>query len=242
MRPRVLKIMLAIAIALPMVLLVVPADPAQALGPGDLVMLVNNIRTGVHVAPLATDPTLTAVAQAWANNMAATGVLAHNPNLATQAPSGWTKIGENIGDGFSVTAVFNALVNSIPHYDNMVDPSFNRTGVGVATSASGQVWITEDFGTYPPPPLPVIVFPTTGTVIFPSAQPFSWQQVTGASIYCLTVGTTEGGLDLFYSGTLSATQLSVTVPALPAGQILWVRVYSFIGGTWTWADATFSVA
>lgn len=244
MGPKLFKIAVALfVVAMPITTLASPtlASPAPALGPSDLVTMVNNLRSNVGVAPLATDPTLTSVAQTWANSMASADVLSHNPNLATQAPSGWTAIGENIADGFSLTAVYNALVASQPHYANMVNPSFNRTGVGVATDSSGQVWVAEDLGDYPPPPTPTIVFPTTGTKMFPSAQSFSWQQVPGASYYCVTVGTTEGTYDLFNSGLLGASQLSATVPALPGSETLWARVYSFVQGVWTWSDASFSV-
>jgi Cysteine-rich secretory protein family len=244
MGPRMLKIAVALfVVAMPIAALVSPAQAqakAQTLGPSDFVTMVNNLRSSVGVAPMATDPTLTSVAQQWANNMASTDVLSHNPNLSTQAPSGWTQIGENIADGFSLTAIYNALEASQPHYVNMVNPAFNRTGVGVATDSSGQVWVAEDFGDYPPPPTPVMVFPTTGTTIFPSAQSFSWQQVPGASYYCVTVGSTQGGLDLLNSGLLPAGQLSVSVPALPGG-LLWARVYSFVQGVWTWSDASFTV-
>jgi hypothetical protein len=240
MGPKLLKIVVAItAFCLPLLAFV---TPAQADLPSDLVTLVNNLRVGVSAAPLATDPTLTSAAQQWANHMASTGVLAHNPNLATQAPSGWTKIGENIGDGFSLTGVFNALVASPDHYANMVDRTFNRTGVGVATDSRGQVWVAEELAAYPPPPVPSIVFPTSGTVIFPSPQPFSWRQVAGGLYYGLTVGTSQGGLDLVNSGLLPASQLSYTVPALPGGQQLWARVYTYVQATWTWSDVKFSVA
>ena len=78
--------------------------------------------------------------------------------------------------------------------------------------------------------------------MFPSAQPFSWSQVAGAQYYCLTVGTSQGGVDLVNSGLLPASQLSYTVPGTP-------RQHPHCGpgstptcrATWTWADVKFSV-
>jgi hypothetical protein len=242
MGSRVLKLGMALAsLALPILVIAAPAMATPAPGPSDVVTWVNNLRGSVSVAPLATDATLTNVAQQWANHMATTGVLAHNPNLSTQAPSGWTKMGENIGDGYSLTAVYNALVASPDHYANMVDPAYNRTGVGVANDSKGQVWVAEDFGNYPPPPPANFVFPTSGTVMFPSPQPFSWSQVPGGQYYCVTVGTTQGGVDLVNSGLLNASQLSYTMPALPGSEPLWTRIYTYVQGTWTWADVSFSV-
>jgi hypothetical protein len=202
-------------------------------------MSVNKFRAGTGVAILAVDPGLASVAQQWANHMAATGALAHNPNLATQAPQGWTKMGENIGSGYSVTAVYNSLASG-PYAANMVDPAYNRTGVGVATDAKGQVWLAEDFGAYPPPVPAALTFPTPGTVIFPAAQAFTWAQAPGAVYYCLTVGTTKGGVDLLNTGLLDATHLSASVAALPGGA-LWARIYTYTQGAWIYTDTPFSV-
>ncbi len=259
MGPKVRKLVVALATFSVPLAVAAAATPAAAAGatryrgtpavataaavdaPTNLVALVNQLRTSVGAAPLATDPTLTNVAQQWANHMAGTGVLFHNPNLATQAPSAWTKIGENIGDGFSFTAIYNALVASPDHYANMVDPAYNRTGAGWRPTARARSGWSEDFGAYPPPPAPTFVFPTSGTIMFPSPQPFSWSQVAGAQYYCVTVGTTRGGVDLVNSGLLPATQLSYTVPGLPGSTPMWARVYSYVQGTWTFADANFSV-
>jgi hypothetical protein len=238
MGPKLLKLVVAIATLTVPVLAF--AAPAHADAPSTMVGLVNTLRGTLGVAPLAIDPTLTSVAQTWANQMASTGVLAHNPNLATQAPTGWSKIAENTGDGYSVTAVYNVLL-LMSARSNMVDPTFNRTGVGVATDSKGQVWVDEDFGDYPPPQPATFVFPTTGTVMFPSAQSFSWNQVPGAVYYCVTVGTTQGGADLVNSGQLPGSQLSYTVPALPGGETLWARIYAYDQGAWTWTDSSFTV-
>src|SRR5207248_3124396 len=66
---------------------------------GQFLALLNQLRSSVHVAPLDVDPRLVAVAQGWSDHMAADGTLAHNPNLARQAPPGWTVLGENVGVG-----------------------------------------------------------------------------------------------------------------------------------------------
>jgi hypothetical protein len=103
--------------------------------------------------------------------MAGAGALSHNPSLASQVAGGWTKLGENVGEGGGITAIFNALVNSPPHLANMLDPSYNLTGIGVAVGNGGSLWITEDFegrpGVSSPPPAPV-----------PAPMP-SWPVATG---------------------------------------------------------------
>jgi len=193
------------------------ATPAGADNAGDLLTRVNGLRAGVGVAPLAADTTLTAIAQQWATHMASTGALAHNPSLATQAPGGWTKMGENIGQGYSIDAVYNALVASPDHYANMTDTSYNRSGVGVAVDSKGQVWMVQDFGAYPPPAGAKFVMPTNGSVIFSSPQPFSWNMAPGATYYGLTIGSAKGGYEFLSTGPISPNTLNYTVTALPSG-------------------------
>ncbi|MGH9126641.1 MAG: CAP domain-containing protein [Acidimicrobiales bacterium] len=241
-----LKLIIAIfVVVMPVAVAVSPATAAPAVphdDSGTFFGLVNGLRASAGAAALTADPVLTSVAQAWASNMASSGVLSHNPNLSTQAPSGWTVIGENIGDGFSLQATYNALVGSPDHYANMVNKSFNRTGVGVATDSNGQVWVAQDFGDYPPPPPSTFTFPTTGNKLLQMAQSFTWQQAPGAVYYCMTVGSTQGGVDYVNSGLLQANQLSYSVPILPAGMTLWARIYTYSGGAWNWTDASFTVS
>jgi len=238
MGPKFVK--LAVATTLFVLPVLASAAPARADATGDVLSMVNTLRAGANVAPLAADAGLTSVAQQWATNMASTGLLAHNPNLATQAPTGWTKIGENIGDGSNVFAIYSMLALTSPGRVNMIDASYNRTGIGVATDSRGHVWMAEEFADYPPPPAPTLVFPTNGSVIFPSAQSFSWSQTPGAMFYCLTVGTTPGGTDLTNSGLLTSSHLSYSVAALPGSEALWARIYSYGQGLWTWSDVKFS--
>ncbi|MDQ1426815.1 MAG: hypothetical protein QOK39_291 [Acidimicrobiaceae bacterium] len=240
MGPKLARLALAVVMGSTMLAasITLMAAPAAADPATDVVAMVNGLRT--NVPPLAVDPGLTAVAQQWAAHMATTGSLVHNPSLSTQAPTGWTKMGENIGSGYSLTAVFNALEASPDHYANMVDPAYNRTGVGVATDSNGQVWLAEDFGAYPPPSPADMTFPTNGTLIFPSAQSFTWGHAPDGVYYCITVGTTKGGVDLVNSGLLQGSQLSYPVPALPGGQ-LWARIYTYVPGLWMYTDVSFSV-
>ncbi|MGC4128682.1 MAG: GEVED domain-containing protein [Bergeyella sp.] len=50
-----------------------------------------------------------------------------------------------------------------------------------------------------------ITFPTAGSVIYAATQRFTWNAVTGASGYKVTVGTTSGGTDV-YNETVTAIQ------------------------------------
>lgn len=249
MRRRILNLIVAfMALVVPFI---VSVSPARADPQNDFLVMVNNLRASLGRAALSPNASLNATAQQWTQQMASSGSLAHNPNLATQAPAGWTKIGENVGYGGSVTAVYNALVASSGHYANMADPAFNLTGVGVATDGSGTVWITEDFeaGLAPaptPPPTPIsspatFIRPTNGATNVDTSVPFSWTAGTGAGGYYLTVGATKGGAELANSGVLPVSQTSYHVPVLPGGRMLWGRIYTFLDGNWnSFRDISFT--
>src|SRR5260370_15177008 len=146
------------------------ASPARADGvdSGDeaqFVGLINQVRASVGAPPLSVDSRPTSIARSWSANMVTTG-LHHNPNFASQAPAGWTMLGENVGYGPSVSQLETAFQNSPHHYANMVEPAYTTIGVGVVI-AGGTLWVTEDFmaarAARPPPPLPAAPTPRRTT-------------------------------------------------------------------------------
>ena len=92
---------------------------------------------------------LDAVAQAWANKLAAAGVLSHNPAIRTQVTD-WTVLGENVGMAGDVPTVQNAFMHSPEHKANILDPRYTQMGVGSATSIYPScgcpvLWVVVDF-------------------------------------------------------------------------------------------------
>ena len=155
---RLLQFVIALSVvAFP---LATAVTPARADNASSLLAMVNSLRAAHGVGPLYTDGTLTRVAQGWSAHMAAAAALSHNPAVGSQVGGGWTKLGENVGGGGSVAIVFNAFVNSPFHFGNMIDPTYNLTGIGVTTGANGFLWITEDFEAKPGA-TPVTAPPTT---------------------------------------------------------------------------------
>ena len=74
-----------------------------------------------------------------------------------------------------------------------------------------------------------IVSPAPGVTLSGNSATFSWGAVSGASQYQLTVGSTQGGSDIF-SG--SATNTSQTVDFLPCnGGTIYVQLSAVIGGS-----------
>jgi hypothetical protein len=124
------------------------AAPASADDAGDeaaFLARLNDLRTSQGLPALAPNSALTGVARAWAGSMAAAGTISHNPSLASQGPSNWARLGENVGMGMDVPSVHNAFVNSPAHYRNMVDAGFDSVGIGVVRNGSGALFVTVNF-------------------------------------------------------------------------------------------------
>src|SRR3546814_6816876 len=101
--------------------------------------------------------------------MVQAGDISHNPNLASQVPGAWTKLGENVGVGNDVGGLMQAFITSPTHYQNLVDPDWTHVAVGVPL-ANGRIWTTHNFMTLesaPPPPPP----PANTTTLLQSNHP-----------------------------------------------------------------------
>ena len=105
-----------------------------------VVEIINSYRKEGGLEPLVLDDTLSTVACARAEELAWSGRFSHyRPNgkffSSILRDAGITKgsAGENIGRGYaSAEDVCEAWKNSETHYENIMNPSFTRIGVGVA--------------------------------------------------------------------------------------------------------------
>lgn len=125
------------------------ASSALASPAGDLATATNTARVSAGLPALTENAQLDAVAQAWANKLAAAGVLSHNPAVRTQVTN-WTVLGENVGMAGDVPTVQNAFMHSPEHKANILDPRYTQMGVGSATSIYPScgcpvLWVVVDF-------------------------------------------------------------------------------------------------
>ncbi len=113
----------------------------------------------------STDPRVAAVAQGWANHLAATGQPAHNPHLWSQldAAVGQTdEVAENVGwCSCSDVGVVIAGWHASPTHAANLAKTWDVQGLATATAADGTLWVVEDFANLAPPPAPTYTFPTT---------------------------------------------------------------------------------
>jgi uncharacterized protein YkwD len=108
---------------------------------------INATRNDAKLTQLLGSPHAMDKAQAWAEHLAQTGSLAHS-NLTDGMPEGWTKLGENVGRGSSIDAVYDGFLRSPAHRANLVDPDYNWVGTGTAVAADGTVYVVEVFARY----------------------------------------------------------------------------------------------
>jgi uncharacterized protein YkwD len=106
--------------------------------------LLNATRADHGRAALALQDDLNAKAQSWAEHLASQGRLAHS-TLTDGAPTGWSRLGENVGVGASADSVHTALLRSATHRRTMLDAGYTHVGVGAARSGDGRVWIAQVF-------------------------------------------------------------------------------------------------
>lgn len=106
--------------------------------------LINGLRGDVGVGALAANGPLDSYARNWAQTMGSTGNFEHSDISVLLGP--WSRVGENIAYGYSVQSMFNGLVASQGHYDNMVNGDYTHFGVGVWVDGDGRIWTAHVFG------------------------------------------------------------------------------------------------
>ena len=136
---------------------------------------LNSQRAAGGLGPLALNGSMTAAADGWALSMATGSFLAHADDIISGTPSGWTKVGENVGRGQSVTSLTSAFMNSPGHRANIMDASYTHIGIAVYTHpGDGRIYTTHRFaalpGTAPVAAVPVQPTPVPATPV-PTAAP-----------------------------------------------------------------------
>lgn len=144
-RHRFVIALLLAAIALPGNVANAAYEPAAA--EADFVGMINHYREAEGLQPLLVDPELTEQARSWAEAMAARQTLGHAPDLSIGISSPWLVLGENVGvhGVVDLERLFIAFVESPGHLANLVDPRFDKVGVGVAYDDEGAIWTTHRF-------------------------------------------------------------------------------------------------
>jgi uncharacterized protein YkwD len=117
--------------------------------------LVNAVRLRSHLPLLTWDGKIAGTARKHSEDMARKGYFSH-ANLQGLSPFdrmerdgiSYRAAAENIAYGqFNAIFAHEAWMNSLGHRQNVLSPNFQRLGVGVAFSSSGQPYYTQNFYT-----------------------------------------------------------------------------------------------
>jgi hypothetical protein len=127
---------------------VLGVQSASASDPDTIGSLVNEARAANGQPGLLRNAAMDAVALKWAQQMAASNSMVHNPDYSAQMPAGWTRAGENIAMGQPTPgAMHTAWMNSPGHRANILG---DFTDIGIAfITVNGVTWGVQDFGKYP---------------------------------------------------------------------------------------------
>lgn len=113
---------------------------------------LNRVRIERGLPALQLDARLSGVAATHARDMACNNFFAH---LSRDGRSPFDRMrdggirfrfaGENIAMAPTAMSAIDALYNSIPHRENMLDPQYHRVGIAVSKRADGELFFVEDF-------------------------------------------------------------------------------------------------
>jgi uncharacterized protein YkwD len=108
------------------------------------VVCLLNVQRGHHgLPPLRGNHQLDDSAQGWTNTMVHDRAFSHGSDFGARISAvgfRWSRIGENIADGFRTPAgVVAAWMRSTGHCENILDPQFREAGAGfdIGTAESG---------------------------------------------------------------------------------------------------------
>lgn len=118
------------------------ADSASEAG---FLAEINATRATQGLGPLTVDSGLRAHARNHTQDMMDSGGIYHSSSdeLTAAAGSGWTKLGENVGRGGSVSSLHAAFLDSAGHRANILG-DYNRVGIGTGTTG-GVLYVTVVF-------------------------------------------------------------------------------------------------
>lgn len=126
------------------------ADPTAAL-----LRMVNQARESERSPALLRDATLDAIAERHAQAMRQLRRIAHDAgdgdprSRVESANLGILATGENVAHALDVTRAHRALWASPSHRENLLQPRFDRIGIGIAVDPDGSIWVCEVFADFP---------------------------------------------------------------------------------------------
>lgn len=136
------------------------APGEEAGGEGDsasaLTRMMMMARRSESLPGLVRDMALDRVAKKHAERMMRAKQIGHDvgdgdpKERLERAGISLSQVGENVAHAANVVLAHRALWSSPSHRDNLLQPRFDRVGVGVTADSDGSVWVTQIFATTSP--------------------------------------------------------------------------------------------
>jgi endoglucanase len=172
-------------------------------------------------------------------------------NINTLAPFAWNPAANaqayqvTIGSkqGGADLANSGVLASTVTNYREPALPTGKTLWARVAAEVGGS-WSDYQDVSFTAAANPVtFTNPTQGQTGVSTPATFTWSTSSAATGYQLWIGVSRGSGSLLKSGVLSASTSSYQMPALPAGQTLYARIYTGVASGWgNYQDVTFTTA
>ena len=119
--------------------------------------LINRERARSGLSALTWNPDLAGLARDYSQTMAREGFFDHIDGQGNSVVErakharirGWQKIGENLFEceptSELASLAMRGWMHSPTHRDNILDPEWRATGIGIAYAANGDIYVTEVF-------------------------------------------------------------------------------------------------
>lgn len=129
----------------------VPGVPADAADEVRLLEMVNIDRIRRALDPLEAEPEASEVARRHSTEMLGASRIYHDSPVngtVEKRLAGvsffFSKVGENVAEGFDLHLIHSALMDSPNHRRNILDPDYTHAGIGIA-ELGGTIFVTEVF-------------------------------------------------------------------------------------------------
>ena len=136
-----------------------PGEPSEPITSGDLhealLAMINRARESEGSPALARETALDSIAQRHAELMLKAKRVAHDvgdglPTARVEATGlAVLAAGENVAHALDLTRAHRALWASPAHRENLLQPRFDRVGIGVVRDPDGSIWVCEVFADFP---------------------------------------------------------------------------------------------
>ena len=162
-----------------------------------------------------------------------------SPTFTWTSVTGATDYSVWIGSALG-TADLGNVVQATTSYTATLPVTGNTIYVRLWTLLGG-VWQAIDYTYKEAALVATMTSPTPGSTLPGASVAFTWAAATGATSYSLWIGSTAGAVDLG-NVVVAAPTVTATVNLPPNGTLVYVRLWSLIGGVWEYLDYTYAAA